>query len=65
MNTVAVDAAIDLVLALIAQANTISTAIQAAKAAGQTSLSADQWSAIVASDNTARTALVNALAAAK
>jgi hypothetical protein len=63
MTPVAIDAAIDLALALIAQANQIGTAITAAKAAGQTTLSADQWSTIIASDNTARAALVSALAA--
>jgi len=61
----AVSAAIDLLVALITNAQQISTLIQNAQAAGQTDLTAAQWATIVGADNSAEAALTAAIAAAK
>lgn len=58
-----VELAIQLVLSLIDRASAISQMIQAAKAAGQTTLTADQWSQILNADDAARQVLVDAIAA--
>jgi hypothetical protein len=65
MGTAAVSAAIDLLVALISNAQQISQLIQTAQAAGQTDLTAEQWSSIVGADNSAEAALAAAIAAAK
>jgi len=65
MNTAAVSAAIDLLLELIANAQKIGAIIQAAQAAGSTTLTADQWSQIVGADDSAEAALTAAIARAK
>jgi len=62
---VAVSAAVDLVVALLQNATQISQLIQAAQAAGQTTLTAEQWATITGNDDSAETALTAAIAAAK
>lgn len=56
-----IEIAIQLVLSLIDRAATISQALQAAKASGATTLSADQWAVITAADDAARAALADAI----
>lgn len=56
-----VELALQLLLALANQAGNIAAAIQDAKAKGQTTLTADQWDAIIESDNAARAALADAI----
>lgn len=60
----ALSAALDLLTALLSNANQISALIQSAKNAGQTELTADQWATIVAADNSAGASLTAAIAAA-
>jgi Na+-transporting methylmalonyl-CoA/oxaloacetate decarboxylase gamma subunit len=60
----AVSAAVDLVLALLTQAQKISALIQQASASGSTELTADQWSQITGADDSAENALNAAIAAA-
>jgi hypothetical protein len=60
-----VSAAVDLLVALIDNAQQISTMIQAAQAAGQTTLTPAQWATIVGADNSAEAALMAAIASAK
>lgn len=64
MSTVTVSAAIDLVIALLDNAQKISQLVQAAQAAGQTTLPADAWQTIVSSDDTAEGSLAAAIKAA-
>jgi len=65
MGTVAVSAAIDLLLALIQNASQISQIIQEAQASGATKLTPDQWAQITGNDDSAEAALTAAIAAAK
>lgn len=65
MGTVAVSAAIDLLLALINNAQQISQIIQTANANGQTMLTPEQWAVIVGNDDSAEAALNAAIIAAK
>jgi hypothetical protein len=60
-----VSAAIDLLVALIDNAQQISQLIQTAQASGQTTLTPAQWSQITGADNSAEAALTTAIAAAK
>lgn len=53
--------ALELLTALLNQAGTISQLIAEAHAAGATTLTADQWNKIMASDEAARAALIKAL----
>lgn len=62
---VAVSAAVDLLVALLSNAQAISQIIQEAQSSGQTTLTAAQWSTIVGNDDSAEAALVAAIAAAK
>ncbi len=61
MNTITIDAAIELLLEAATHAGEISAAINAAKAEGRTTLSDEQWAAILASDDKARAALAAAV----
>ena len=65
MGTVAVSAAVDLLVAILSNAQQISTLIQTAQAAGRTTLTADEWASVVGADNSAEAALVAAIAKAK
>jgi hypothetical protein len=67
MAAVAADisAAVDLLVALINNAQQISTMIQAAQGAGQTTLTPDQWATIIGADNSAEASLTQAIATAK
>lgn len=58
-------AAIDLLLALIENAQKIGALVQAAQAAGQTDLTPAQWATITGADDSAEAALTAAIAAAK
>lgn len=58
-------AALDLLVALLANASTISQLIQSAQAAGQTDLTAAQWAQITGADDSAEASLTAAIAAAK
>lgn len=60
-----VSAAIDLLVALIDNAQQISQLIQAAQASGQTSLTPAQWAQITGADDSAEAALTAAIATAK
>lgn len=62
---VAVSAAIDLLVALLNNASSISQVIQAAQANGQTKLTAEQWAQITGNDDSAEAALSAAIAKAK
>ena len=62
---VAVSAAIDLLVALISNAQQISQLIQTAQATGATTLTAAQWATITGNDDSAEAALAAAIAAAK
>jgi hypothetical protein len=61
----AVTAAVDLLVALLSNASKISQIIQAAQAAGQTTLTPEQWQSIVGDDDSAEAALAAAIAAAR
>lgn len=61
----AVSAAVDLLVALLSNAQQISTLIQTAQAAGRTTLTADEWSTVVGADDSAEAALLAAIAKAK
>lgn len=63
MSTVA--AAVDLLVELLAQAGNISQIIQSAQAAGQTTLTVEQWAQITGADDSAEAKLAAAIAAAK
>jgi len=65
MGEVAVSAAVDLLVALLQNAQGISLIIQEAQAAGQVTLTAAQWAIIVGNDDSAEAALSAAIAAAK
>ena len=65
MGTVAVSAAVDLLVALLTNAQQISQIIQEAQAAGQTQLTAAQWAIITGTDTSAEAALTAAIAKAK
>lgn len=58
-------AAVDLLVALISNAQQISQLIQTAQASGQTNLTAAQWETITGSDDSAESQLAAAIAAAK
>ena len=60
-----VTAAVDLLLALLQNATKISEIIQTAQAAGQTTLTPEQWASITGDDDSAEAALTAAIAAAK
>ena len=60
-----ITAAVDLLVALLANASTISQIIQSAQAAGQTDLTPAQWSQITGADDSAEAQLAAAIAAAK
>ena len=60
-----VSVAVDLLVALLNNAQQISELIQTAQANGQTELTPDQWSTIIGADNSAESALLAAIAAAK
>lgn len=60
-----VTAAVDLLVALLSNAQKISQLIQAAQAAGQSTLTADQWAQITGADDSAEADLAAAIAAAK
>lgn len=62
---VAVSAAVDLLVALLQNAQSISQLIQTAQASGQTDLTAAQWATITGNDDSAEAALTAAIAAAK
>ena len=61
----ALSAAVDLLVALITNAQQISTLIQTAQANGQTDLTPAQWATITGNDDSAEAALSAAIAAAK
>lgn len=65
MNGTAVSVAVDLLVALLSNATQISQLIAEAQASGQTTLTPDQWSKITGADDSAETALLSAIAAAK
>ena len=60
-----ITAAVDLLVALLSNASTISQLIQSAQAAGQTELTAAQWATITGADDSAEAQLSAAIAAAK
>lgn len=60
-----VAAAVDLLVALLQNAQSISQLIQAAQAAGQTELTAEQWATITGNDDSAEAALAAAIITAK
>jgi hypothetical protein len=62
---VAVTAAIDLLVALLQNAQAISQIIQQAQASGSDTLTPDQWATIIGNDDSAEAALAAAIAAAK
>jgi tellurite resistance protein len=62
---VAVSAAVDLLVALLENAQQISQLIQTAQANGQTSLTPEQWATVTGNDDSAEAALNAAIAAAK
>ena len=57
--------AIDLLVAATQAAATLAPMIQAAQAAGQTTLTAVQWATVINADDSAEAGLVAAVAAAK
>jgi hypothetical protein len=65
MGTVAVSAAIDLLVALLNNAQNIGQIIQTAQANGQTKLTPEQWASITGADDSAEANLTAAIAAAK
>ncbi len=62
---VAVSAAVDLLVAILTNAQAISQIIQEAQASGQTTLTPAQWATIVGNDDSAEAALSAAIAQAK
>jgi len=60
-----ITAAVDLLVALLSNASTISQLIQSAQAAGQTELTPAQWATITGADDSAEAQLAAAIAAAK
>ena len=60
-----VAAALELLIQLLVQAKVVSDMIQAQQAAGQTTLTPEQWATILKADNDARAALIAALTTAK
>jgi hypothetical protein len=65
MGEVAVSAAVDLLVALLTNAQSISQIIQEAQSAGQTNLTPAQWATITGNDDSAEAALSAAIATAK
>jgi hypothetical protein len=65
MGEVAVSAAVDLLVALLTNAQAISQIIQEAQASGATTLTAAQWATITGNDDSAEAELTAAIAAAK
>jgi hypothetical protein len=63
-NTVAINAALELMLALLSRAGEISQLVQRANAESR-DLTQEEWDAIVGADDAARQRLVDAIAAAK
>jgi len=61
----AVSVAVDLLVALLNNANQIGTLIQQAQANGQTTLTPEQWAQITGADNSAEAQLAAAIAKAK
>jgi tellurite resistance protein len=62
---VGISAAVDLLVALLENAQQISQLIQTAQANGQTSLTPEQWATVTGNDDSAEAALNAAIAAAK
>jgi len=62
---VPVSIAVDLLVALLQNAQQISQLIQSAQASGSQTLPADAWSAIIGADDAAETSLATAIAKAK
>ena len=60
-----ITAAVDLLVALLSNASTISQLIQSAQAAGQTELTPAQWATITGADDSAEAQLAAAIAAVK
>jgi hypothetical protein len=60
-----VAAAVDLLVALLANAQSIGQIIQTAQASGQTNLTPEQWATITGNDDSAEAQLLAAIAAAK
>ena len=60
-----ITAAVDLLVALLSNASTISQLIQSAQAAGQTELTPAQWATITGADDSAEAQLAAAIAATK
>jgi hypothetical protein len=65
MGTTAVSAAVDLLVALLTNAQAISQIIQEAQASGSDVLTAEQWAVITGNDDSAEAALTAAIATAK
>jgi hypothetical protein len=65
MGEVAISAAVDLLVALLDNAQSIGQIIQEANASGSTTLTAAQWAQITGNDDSAEAALTAAIAAAK
>jgi len=61
---VAVSVAVDLLVALLQNAQQISQLIQQAQASGSTTLPADAWNAIIGADDAAEASLAAAIAKA-
>ena len=62
---VALSAAVDLLVALISNAQQISLLIQTAQSSGATTLTVAQWATITGNDDSAEAALAAAIAVAK
>lgn len=60
-----VSIALALLTALLEQSGKIAALVQAAQAAGQTDLTAEQWATVTGNDDSAEAALTAAIAAAK
>ena len=60
-----VTAAVDLLVALLQNAQQISSLIQTAQAAGRTTLTPEEWATITGNDDSAEALVVAAIAAAK
>ena len=61
----AVSVAVDLLVALLNNAQQISQLVQEAQANGQTELTPEQWATITGADDSAEAALLAAISAAK
>ena len=61
MSTVAVNLALELMLALFAKTSEISALIAKAQGEGRTTLTAEEWASIEAADAAARQRLVDAI----